>query len=143
MLLAATLAGLAFGSGGLGAGHAFSFALETDHGLTHARAVAVMLPHIMEFNKIGVLRRYEAIAAALGERVGEPSHSQTADAAISCVRRMLEATAISSRLSDYGVSDDNIPALVAGTMRQSRLFAANPRNLTEQDVWNIYTRALR
>jgi len=31
---------------------------------------------------------------------------------------------------------------VAGTLKQDRLFVSNPRNLTEQDVRNIYLRAL-
>ena len=44
MLLAATLGGLAFSSGGLGAVHAFSFALEMRLALSHARAISVIMP---------------------------------------------------------------------------------------------------
>jgi alcohol dehydrogenase class IV len=142
MLLAATLAGLAFSSGGLGAVHAFSFVLESDHGMGHARAVAAILPHVMEFNKVGALRKYGSIAVALGEKTEGLSDFHAAGVAVTAVRRMLEATNISSRLSDYGISEDNMPGLVAGTLKQDRLFVSNPRNLTEQDVRNIYLRAL-
>ncbi len=142
MLLAATLGGLAFSSGGLGAVHAFSFVLETDHGLGHARAVSVILPHIMEYNKIGALRRYGSIAGALGERLEGLSEFQAAESAVAAVRRMLEAMSISSRLRDYAISEGHVPALVANTCKQGRLFAANPRNLTEEAVRTIYLRAL-
>ena len=40
------------------------------------------------------------------------------------------------------VSREDIPKLVQGGMKLSRLFALNPRNLTEKDVKNIYTSAL-
>ncbi|MGD0233300.1 MAG: iron-containing alcohol dehydrogenase [Syntrophorhabdales bacterium] len=142
MLLAATLAGLAFGSGGLGAVHAFSFVLETEHGLGHARAVSVILPHIMKYNKIGVLRKYGMMAMALGEQVEGLTDSQAAEMAIVAVSRMLDETGISSRLGDYGISQDHLSELVAGTMKQTRLFVPNPRNLTEDDVRNIFMRAL-
>jgi alcohol dehydrogenase class IV len=141
MLLAATLAGLAFGSGGLGAVHAFSFVLETEHGLGHARAVSVILPHIMQYNKIATLRKYSMMAKALGERVEGMSDFQAAQMAIVAVSRMLDETNISSRLNDYGISEDHLPKLVAGTMKQTRLFVPNPRNLTEEDVRNIFKQA--
>lgn len=142
MLLAATLAGLAFGSGGLGAVHAFSFILETEHGLGHARAVSVILPHIMQYNKIGALRKYGMMAMALGEQVEGLSDAQAAEMAIVAVGRLLDETGISSRLGDYGIVQEHLPGLVAGTMRQTRLFVPNPRNLTEQDVGNIFIQAL-
>jgi alcohol dehydrogenase len=142
MLLAATLAGLAFGSGGLGAVHAFSFVLETEHGLGHARAVSVILPHIMQYNRIATLHKYGMMAMALGEPVDGLSDSQAAEMAIVAVGRLLDETTISSRLGDYGISQDHLPALVTGTMKQTRLFVPNPRNLTEEDVRNIFMRAL-
>ena len=84
------LGGLAFSSSGLGAIHAFSFVLETELGLGHARSIAVIMPHIMEYNKIGETCRYRSIAQGLGERVEGLSDTEAADGAISCVRRMLE-----------------------------------------------------
>jgi alcohol dehydrogenase class IV len=142
MLLAATLAGLAFGSGGLGAVHAFSFVLETDHGLGHARAVSVILPHIMQYNKIGALGKYGMMAMALGEQVEGMSNAQAAEMAVLGVQRLLDETGISSRLGDYGIFQEHVPSLVEGTMKQTRLFVPNPRNLQADDVGNIFMQAL-
>jgi len=52
MLFAATIAGLSWASGGLGATHALAYALETLHHMSHARAVSLMLPYVMDYNKI-------------------------------------------------------------------------------------------
>ncbi len=142
MLLAAALAGLAFGSGGLGAVHAFSFVLETEHGLNHARAVSVILPHIMQYNRIAASRKMGMIAMALGEAVEGMAESQAAEMALVAVNRLLDETGISSRLSDYGITPDDVSALTSGTMKQTRLFVFNPRNLTETDVSAIFTAAL-
>lgn len=142
MLLAATLGGLAFSGSGLGAVHSFSFALETRMGLTHARAVAIILPHIMEFNAIGAPLKYGALARLLGEATDGMPEVQAARSAASAVRRLAETMGISCRLRDYGVAEEHVDGLVAATMEQARLFAPNPRNLTKEDVKTLYLRAL-
>jgi alcohol dehydrogenase class IV len=55
---------------------------------------------------------------------------------------LLEIVDIPCRLRDYGANEADIPALTEGGMKISRLFVPNPRNMTEKDVKNIYTRAL-
>jgi alcohol dehydrogenase class IV len=57
MALAANLAGLAFTSGGLGAVHGLAYVLGTEYHLSHGRSNAIMLPHVMEYNKIGGFTR--------------------------------------------------------------------------------------
>ena len=142
MLLAASLAGLAWASGGLGAAHALSCTLETEHQIGHARAVALILPYIMEYNKIGSLEKFGRIASVMGESTEGMSVSEAAGRSVASVKRLLAALDISIRLSDYGVSAQHIDRLVEGAMKQARLFVANPRNLTEDDVRMLYVRAL-
>ena len=45
------------------------------------------------------------------------------------------------RLGDYGVSKTDIPKLVQSTMRESRFFALNPRDIKEEDLRSIYEEA--
>ena len=142
MIFAATLAGLAWASGGLGAVHGLSYVLETEFNLGHARASSIMLPHVMAFNKIGNLYRYGQIAQAMGESIEGLSAYDAAEKSVSAVKRLLGSVNISFRLTDYGGSKESFPKLVEGGMRQARLFVPNPRNLTEQDVKGIYLKAL-
>ena len=56
--------------------------------------------------------------------------------------QLLENINIPTKLRDYGVTEADIPSLVEGGMKLSRLFVPNPRNLTEDDVREIFTKAL-
>ncbi len=141
MSLAATLAGMAFTSGGLGAVHALAYPLDTEFHLSHGRSNAVMLPYVVDYNKIGSLSKYADIAEVMGEDMEGLSEYEAAESLVSCLFRLIEDVSIPTRLSDYGVSRDDIPRLVAGGMKQKRLFVPNPRNLTEEDVNNIYESA--
>ena len=142
MSLAATLAGMAFTSSNLGAVHALSNILGIKYHLTHGRANAVMLPYVVDCNKIGSLRKYAAIAQAMGENTEGLTPYQAVDKLVAHIFRLLEIVNIPARLSDYGITKADIPALVEGGMKMSRLFVPNPRNLTEDDVKDIYTKAL-
>lgn len=141
MALAATMAGLAFTSGGLGAVHALSNPLGIGYHLSHGRANAVMLPYVVDYNKIGNLNKYARIAEAMGENIGGLAAYQAAEKLVTKLFRLLEDVGIPSRLSAYGVSREDIPGLVEGGMKLNRLFVPNPRNPAEEDVKNIYTAA--
>lgn len=142
MSLAATLAGMAFTSSNLGAVHALSNILGIKYHLTHGRANAVMLPWVVDCNKIGSLKKYAALAQVMGENTEGLTPYQAVDKLVAHIFRLLDIVNIPARLSDYGITKADIPALVEGGMKLSRLFVPNPRNLTEDDVKDIYTKAL-
>ncbi len=143
MALAATLAGLAFTSGSVGAVHGLAYVLGTEYHLSHGRSNAIMLPHVMEYNKIGCLTRYARIAGAMGEDIqGLPAY-EAAGKSVDAVRKLLEAVGISTNLSHYGINTADLPGLVEGGMKQTRLFVPNPRDLAQEDVKKIYEMAFR
>jgi len=142
MSLAAMLAGLAMNTGGVGAVHGLSNILGIKYHMSHGRSNAVMLPYVVDYNKIGNPRKYASIAQAVGENTEGLSPYQAAEKLVAYIFRLLEILNIPAKLSDYGVAKADIPSLVEGGMKLSRLFVTNPRNLTEDDVKNIYTSAL-
>ena len=141
MSLAATISGLAFGSGGTGAVHALSNPLGIEYHLTHGRTNAIMLPHIMSFNLIGNPAKFALIAEAMGEEVEGLPLMEAASLAVEAVKELLGHLNIPIRLRDYGIPQKDIPKLVNGAMKASRLFALNPRNVTREDVDEIYRMA--
>ena len=141
MSLAATVAGLAFGSGGLGAVHALSNPLGILYHLPHGRTNAIMFPHIMSFNLIGNPAKFAQIAEAMGEEVEGLSDMEAATFAVDAVKELLDQLKISIQLRDYDIPQKDIPRLVEGAMKVSRLFAFNPRDLTQDDVEEIYRMA--
>lgn len=142
MSLAATLAGLAFASGGLGAVHGLSYVLGTRYHMPHGRSNAIMLPHVMKYNLPGAPEKYAAIAALLGRSTAACDVNQAAALAVEAVESLLKTLRVSYHLRDYGISEKELPFLVEGGLKQSRLFSFNPRDLSEGDVRSIYQSAI-
>lgn len=141
MSVAATLAGLAFGSGGLGAVHALAYPLGTEYHMTHGRTNAMMLPHVMQYNISGSPARYARIAQLMGQYAEGYSLLETAGMAVDAIKELLDVIDVSWRLSDYGIPEEDLPKLVDGAMKQARLFEPNPKNLAEKDVKSVYEAA--
>ena len=139
--VAATLAGLAFGSGGLGAVHALAHSLGTVRHMPHGRTNAIMLPHIMQYNLTGRPEKFAVIAELMGVETDGLTLMEAAQQSVSAVKDLLTTMEISFRLADYQLPMEDIPKLVDGAMRQARLFIPNPRDLTEADVRAIYAEA--
>ena len=101
-----------------------------------------MLPYVVDYNKIGDPARYARIAQAMGEETIGLSDLQAAERLVDRLHQLLADIGIPDKLGAYGISADDLPRLVAGGMRQRRLFVPNPRDLTEEDVTKIYRSAL-
>ncbi len=141
MLLAASIAGLAFASSRLGIVHGLAYVIDTEYHLPHGRANAIMLPHVMNFNCTGNLTKFARIAEAMGENVAGKSTYEAAGQSVKAVENLLNAVQIPFRLSAYGVSRDDLPKLVEGGMKQARLFIPNPRDVSREDLKKIYENA--
>jgi alcohol dehydrogenase class IV len=141
MSFAALLGGMSIASGGLGAVHALAYPIGTEFHQNHGRSNGIILPHVMEFNVIGNIKKYGIIGSTMGEKIEGLNGLEAAERSVVAVKRLLEMINISYRLRDYGISKESIPKLVEGGMKQSRLFVPNPRNLTQDDVTAIYTKA--
>ena len=138
MSLAATLAGMAFGSGGLGAVHALAYPLGTEYHMAHGRTNAIMLPHVMRYNIPGSPVRYARIAELMGKDIEGYGTLEAAELAVEAILELLETIQVSCRVQDYGIPESDLPKLVAGGIKQARLFVPNPRDLDEEDVASIY-----
>ncbi|MGO9021006.1 MAG: iron-containing alcohol dehydrogenase [Syntrophobacteraceae bacterium] len=138
MSLAATLSGMAFASGGLGAVHGLSYVLGTRYHMPHGRSNAIMLPHVMRYNLPGAPAKYASVAALLGNVTTGLSVNEAAALSVEAIENLLTIIQIPICLDAYGIPKEDIPHLVEGGIKQSRLFATNPRDLSEKDVKDIY-----
>jgi alcohol dehydrogenase class IV len=100
-----------------------------------------MLPHVMEFNLIGNAEKFSDIAKALGEKTEHLSIRESAIRAAEIVKQILNELSVPFKLKEYDIKQEAIPTLVEGAMKQTRLFAVNPRDLREEDLQEIYQRA--
>ncbi|MFO8080573.1 MAG: iron-containing alcohol dehydrogenase family protein [Armatimonadota bacterium] len=132
MSLAALLGGMAFQAPKNAAVHACSFPFSATYHLPHGTACALTLDHFMRFNAPAMGGRGERLARAGGFE----TMAQMADA----FAAMKARSGLPTRLSDFGVTTDDIPVLVEGSFHP--LMENNPREVTPEQLAGIYRRML-
>ena len=135
MLIAANLAiTLALGSV-----HAMSHPAGAHFGVPHGVANAIHLPHVIRHNAAGgadIADRYREIADILD--VSEP---EIGEALAAYLTDLIAQLGLPTRLSQVGVPEDGIPALVEGAMGDGTTLL-NPREMGEDDYEALYRAAL-
>ena len=133
MAAASMMAGLAFTWAGLGAVHALAYPLSSSRGLSHGRANAVMLPHVLAFNLVAVPQKAEGLARAL-DLPAFPD-ADVAAALVDAVGRFVTRLGVSVRLRDHGVDPPALGQMASDAIAGgARLLATNPREMTHADA---------
>jgi alcohol dehydrogenase class IV len=120
----------------LGSVHAMSHPAGAQFGVPHGVANAIHLPHVIRFNAgagVDVADRYRDIADVFDLDGAEALADHVAEK----VKRM----GLPTRLSQVGVPEDGIPALVEGAMGDGTTLL-NPREASEEDYAELYRQAL-
>ena len=127
MLEAAVLGGRCLQNASMGVHHGLSQLLGGRTGLPHGLANAVLLASSVRYNAEAVPRAVGRLAAALGADDGD---------AAGAIDRLRERLGLPGRLSDVGVSEDDLDA-VARMAEGNPNVANNPRPVTEADAREI------
>ena len=136
---AAAMAGLAAGNAQAGVVHALAHALSATVPVTHARAVAPLLPPALEFNFSAAKERYAGLAGALG-----PGPVQSRTALGSRVRLFLEQVGAPRSLAEAGVAPSDLAARKGIVIEQalaSPSLVGNPRMPTAEELGAILAAA--
>lgn len=142
MLEASLLAGIAFANAGVTAVHAFAYPIGAEFHIPHGVANSIMLTSVMEFNILGNLKKFAALADMLGENTTGLSLRDSANCALKAMNSLMEDLGLPRHLSEFGIKDSDIPVLAKGVMKVTRLLANNPRGLTIKDAEEIYRKVL-
>jgi alcohol dehydrogenase class IV len=135
MLIAANLAI----SLSLGSVHAMSHPAGAHFGVPHGVANAIHLPHVIRHNAAGgadIADRYRDVGEVFD--IHEPEIGEALAEHITALSRRL---GLPTRLSEVGVPESGIPALVEGAMGDGTTLL-NPREMSEEDYAELYRRAL-
>ena len=142
MIEGSLLAGMAFANAGVTAVHAFAYPIGSEFHIPHGVANTIMIVPVMEFNLMGNLPKFADIADIFGQNTEGLSERQAAQLSVEAVRELAEDLDVPSRLSVYGVKEEDIPGLAKGVMKVTRLLANNPRVLSLKDAEMIYRKVL-
>lgn len=141
MATASLMAGMAFGNAGVGAVHALAYPLGGRFNIAHGVSNALLLPYVMEWNKMACVERFRDIAEAMGVRVADLSDKDAADQAVKAMADLCAAVDIPSGMRSFNVPEDAIPAMAEEASKIDRLMRNNPRKLTAADIEKIYRAA--
>jgi alcohol dehydrogenase len=139
LLLASTYSGL---GGGIAAVHGLAFCLEAVCGLSHARAVCVMLPYVVEHSYSAFPERFGRFADILGEDVKGLAPEAAASGSVRAIRKLLSNLGISTRLADYDITEKALPDLLENMKGQAMWFNMNVKPVTEADAKVLFMKAL-
>ena len=136
MLMGSAMGALSFAKG-LGVVHSLAHQLLN---ISHGLAVAILLPHGLEFNLGEVGGAYADLAVAVGGVRNKGGGIEGAQEVIEMTRLYSRQFDLPERLSEVGVEAEDIPRMAAGAMLD-HCHLTNPRPCSEDDMREILERA--
>lgn len=134
MMLASTMAGMAFSNAGLGLCHAMAHPLGAMHKVPHGLANAIMLPAVMRFNRLVCKKTFPEIGHALTGQILD------VDGTISAVQTLIRDVGLAATLKSVGARPENFDDF-ADEALQDICLSTNPRTASRQQIINVYTDA--
>jgi hydroxyacid-oxoacid transhydrogenase len=152
MMLAATMAGVGFGSAGVHIPHACAYPIASvkheyqpvgypdDHPFVpHGHSVIVTAPAAFRFTYDTMPERHVHVAELLaGERIADSGPDTLPDV----LRQLMRDVHAPRGVAELGYTEDDIPDLVEGALKQQRLLAVAPKEVTEDDLRHIITASM-
>jgi hydroxyacid-oxoacid transhydrogenase len=147
MMLAATMAGVGFGSAGVHIPHACAYPIAglkhayrppgypDDHPFVpHGHSVIVTAPAAFAFTYEAAPARHHRVAELLA---GEPIEQPTRDTLPAVLRALMRDVGAPRGIAELGYDEDDVPALVEGALKQQRLLVISPRDVAGADLGHI------
>jgi hydroxyacid-oxoacid transhydrogenase len=153
MAMAATFAGMGFGNAGVHIPHANAYPIAgrvkdfhpkdypaDEPMIPHGMSVALTAPEAFRFTFDASPDRHRRAAQLLDPRAEEPG--DPAEFLPTVLTALMRDIDIPGGIGAVGYAEGDIPDLVDGTMKQQRLLATAPKDVTEDDIAGIFRRSL-
>lgn len=155
MLLAAALAGIGFGSAGVHLPHGMSYPVagmvrefqpsgyDVDHAMVpHGLSVILNAPAVFRFTASASPARHLRAAAALGADAQGASEADAGNVLADRIVHFMRTLEVPNGLAAVGYSDEDVPALVAGTLPQHRVTKLSPIPAGEAELAQLFRDSL-
>ncbi len=133
MLLAASIAGMAFNSSGVGMVHAMAHVIGARYGVHHGTANAICLPHVMRFCSDELGARYRDIADAMKLPIAGLGDEATGQRAADAVAELLKKLKLPLRLRDVAVPEAELEACAEASTSDGAI-VFNGKFATDKDL---------
>ncbi|UCH25772.1 MAG: iron-containing alcohol dehydrogenase [Trueperaceae bacterium] len=156
MLLAAAFAGIGFGNAGVHLPHGMSYPVSslvkdyrpqgypTDHAIIpHGMAVILNAPAVFRYTAPADPRRHLYVAGLLGAEVEGAAEEDAGELLAGAVIELMRATGVPNGLAAIGFGEEDLDALVAGTLPQHRVTKLSPRPAGAEELRALFKDAMR
>ncbi len=141
MLLGAMLAGQAFANSPVGAVHGMAYPLGGIFHIPHGLSNSLMLEPVLRFNSPKAAHLYAELADVVTPGANG-ADTERCDAFIKKMVAIVEATGVERRLSQLGISHNDLPRMAEDAMKAERVLRNNPRKVTYDDALAMYHEVL-
>ena len=156
MLLAATYAGIGFGNAGVHLPHGMSYPVsgmvrefrpegyEVDHAIIpHGMSVILNAPSVFRWTAEANPDRHLYAARLLGANTDGVDRNDAGELLATAIIDLMRATGMPNGLAAVGFENDDIDALVEGTLPQHRVTKPSPRPAGPDDLRELFAGAMR
>lgn len=131
--------GMGFSNCGLGIVHSLAHQLGGFYDLPHGICNAILLPHVMAYNKDASGDKFIKIAEAMGIETCDMNPDEAKTAAIDAVKALSKAVGIPENFKEMGVEKQDIDELSDLAMADP-CTGGNPKAPTKEDMVEIYNK---
>ena len=138
------LAGASFGNSPVAGVHALAYPIGGTYHIPHGLSNALVLPHVLRFNITEPIaaQHYSEIAPIIFPEIKTNTANQ--DIAANFIEKLAslsQSLGLEQRLRDVNIPESACETMAKDAMKQTRLLVNNPKEINEQDAYNIYKSA--
>ena len=144
MLLGSMMAGQAFANSPVSAVHALAYPIGGIFHVSHGLSNSLVLPHVLKFNSTNAkaCEQYAFLAPFIFKDINLKTNNQIiCNEFIERLEKLSSLLKIPSKLRDIDIPKEACAKMAKESMKQTRLLVNNPREVTEEDAFNIYNAA--
>ena len=117
--------------------------MEAKYHIAHGVSNAILFAHVMEFNKDACSKRLAILCDAVYPELAGKSEDEKAQYMIDQIADIVKVTNIPTDLKEFGVKPEDLDFLVDAGSKQQRLLVNNMKELSLDDIRNIYLKVLK
>lgn len=141
MLLGSLLAGLAFSNAGTSISHAMAYAIGGRVHSPHGEITGLMLPYTAKFNYKYNLEKFNRLYDLCLRDHTSKSVEDKQEALFEYFIELLKSINLPTKLSEIKVDEKDLKPMTIETLGISRLMNLNPRNATEETLYEVFKSA--
>ena len=144
MLLGSMMAGQAFANSPVAAVHALAYPIGGIFHIPHGLSNSLVLPHVLKFNSTNAkaCEQYAFLAPFVFKDINQNTNTKNiCNDFIDRLENLSSLLNLPSKLRELDIPKDASVKMAKESMKQTRLLVNNPREVTEEDAFNIYNAA--